>query len=144
MTYHEATYRNKRGQVLDRQFAPTREEAARLLLERNPNAKSVQCCNASFDEASGEMRGNGMNISWIGREGRAMVAHLKSLAFLAAALMVSAAVTAQMLPTSAQTMRKWPVRGDWVVHLANKPLPECDLFNFRRCENHELRVLASA
>ena len=36
---YEATFRNKRGFIRDRQFAETRNEAARQLFERNPTAK---------------------------------------------------------------------------------------------------------
>lgn len=64
----EATYRDKLGRVLDREFAETREEAARILFERNAHAKSVQCCNAYFDEFEQRLRGNGMSITWIDRK----------------------------------------------------------------------------
>jgi hypothetical protein len=38
------------------------------LFARNPNARSVQVCNAYFDESAGRMKGDGMNITWILRE----------------------------------------------------------------------------
>jgi hypothetical protein len=65
---YEATFRTKRGSIRDYQFAETREEAARLLFERNPTARTVQTCNAYFDEIEHRMRGNGTNIQWIERE----------------------------------------------------------------------------
>jgi hypothetical protein len=64
---YEATFRDKRGAVRDRQCAETREEAARQIFARNSTAITVQTCEAYFDQLAGRLLGNGMDIRWLSR-----------------------------------------------------------------------------
>lgn len=65
---YQATYRDKRGCIRDYAFGETPADAAREVFARNPKAERVMCCDAFFDELSGNRwRGNGQNIHWLGR-----------------------------------------------------------------------------
>lgn len=64
--FHGSIY--KRGKVADTAIGETREAAAAILFERNPNAKSVTTSRA-YQDADGTWQGNGSDIRWIDRPG---------------------------------------------------------------------------